>query len=168
MSSDKSGIEIAGRLVGENHHRIVHERAGNGDPLLLAAREFLGKRVHPVLQADPLQHLKRLALLGRRRRAKHARHERHVFEHRLARNELEILKNETDAAAVRLHLPRGEAGEIAAGHADGAVARQAFAQQQPQERRFARAARAGEKDELSFFDANREIAQRVHAAAVEL
>ena len=60
------GIEIAGRLVREHELRIVDERARDRDPLLLAARQLLGQRIHPVLQADPLQHLKRLALLRRR------------------------------------------------------------------------------------------------------
>ena len=35
------GIEIAGRLVGEDELRLVDERARNGDALLLAARQLL-------------------------------------------------------------------------------------------------------------------------------
>ena len=67
------GIEVARRLVGKNQHRVVHQRARDRDALLLAARQLLRKRVHPVLQADPLQHLKRLPLLRRDRRAEHPR-----------------------------------------------------------------------------------------------
>ena len=59
------GIEVAGRLVGQDDRRIVDERAGDGDALLLAARELHRVRVHPVLQADPLEHLERAALLLR-------------------------------------------------------------------------------------------------------
>ena len=35
-------VEIAGRLVGKNQFRPVHERASDGDALLLAARHFAG------------------------------------------------------------------------------------------------------------------------------
>ena len=108
------GIEVARRLVGENQHRVVHERAGDGDALLLAARQLLRIRVHAVLQPDPLQHLKRLALLRRDGRAEHARHDRDVLEHGLSRDQLEILEDEPDAAAVRLHLPRRQPREILA------------------------------------------------------
>ena len=160
-------IEIARRLVGKNQHRVVHQRARDGDALLLAARQLLRIRVHPVLQPHPLQHLKRLALLRRDRRAEHARHDRDVFEHGLSRNQLEVLEDEPDAAAVGLHLPRRQPREILSGHRDRAVARQALAQQQAQERRLAGAARAGEEDELPLLDLDGQIAQRVDAAAVK-
>src|SRR5713226_4835317 len=39
------GIEVAGRLIGEDEVRIVDERAGNRDALLLAARELFRKSV---------------------------------------------------------------------------------------------------------------------------
>ena len=35
------GIEVAGRLVGENDRGIVDQCAGDGDPLALAAGEFV-------------------------------------------------------------------------------------------------------------------------------
>ena len=98
------GIEVAGRLVGEHELRVVDERARDGDALLLAARQLFGKRVHAVLQADPLQHLKGLALLRRQRHAEHAHHERDVLKHRQARDEPEVLKDEADACGGSLHL----------------------------------------------------------------
>ena len=33
-------VQVAGRLVGEHHRRAVHQRAGHGDALLLAAGEL--------------------------------------------------------------------------------------------------------------------------------
>src|SRR5262245_53786520 len=63
------GIEVAGRLVGEDDDGIVHERARDRDALLLAARELERKRVHPVLQPHPLEHLERAALLLRDRKS---------------------------------------------------------------------------------------------------
>jgi hypothetical protein len=40
-------VEVAGRLVGEDQRWLVGERAGDGDALLLAARQLGG----PVLEA---------------------------------------------------------------------------------------------------------------------
>ena len=37
-------VEVAGGLVGDQHHRIVDQRAGDRDPLLLAAGEFARER----------------------------------------------------------------------------------------------------------------------------
>jgi hypothetical protein len=37
-------VEVAGGLVGEQDARAVDERAGDRDPLLLAAREVAGTR----------------------------------------------------------------------------------------------------------------------------
>ena len=121
-----------------------------------------------MLQADPLQHLERLALLLRRRHAEHARHERDVLEHGLVRDQLEVLEHEAERAAVGLHLARRQRREIAAADDEPPFGRQLLAEQQPQQRRLAGAARAGQEHELAFVDAQRQLAQRVHAAAVQL
>src|ERR1035437_1263396 len=46
------GIEIAGGLVGQNHERIVDQRAGDGDALLLAAGKFKRFMIEPVFEAN--------------------------------------------------------------------------------------------------------------------
>src|SRR5688572_5351648 len=50
-------IEIAGRLVGYEDERIVDQRAGDGDPLLLAARQLRRIGIQLVVQADHAQRL---------------------------------------------------------------------------------------------------------------
>ena len=45
-------VEVAGRLVGEEQRRLVHQRAGDGDALLLAAGELARQVVLAVGQAD--------------------------------------------------------------------------------------------------------------------
>ena len=50
-------IEVAGGLVGQDDERIVHQRAGDGHALLLAAGELAGPMVQPVAQADQLGQL---------------------------------------------------------------------------------------------------------------
>src|SRR5262249_18744601 len=84
------------------------------------------------------------------------------------RNQAEVLEHEADAAAVRLHLPRRERLEIATEDLELAFARQLRAQQEPQERRLPGAARTGEKHEFGFVDREREVAERVNAAAIQL
>ena len=54
-----SGIEIAGRLVGEQKAWCVDERAGDGNALLLAARKLARRVALPIAEADELQRLTR-------------------------------------------------------------------------------------------------------------
>src|SRR5207344_2668248 len=58
--------------------------------------------------------------------------------------------------------------QIAAQDLEFTFARQIFTQQQAQERRLARTARAGQEDEIAFVDGQGQVAQRVDAAAVKL
>ena len=149
------GIEVAGRLVGEDELRIVDERARDRDALLLAARQLLGKRVHAVLQPDPLQHLERLALLLRdaARRARACTNA--TFSNTVMRGiSLKSWKTKPTRAPVRLHLRRRRASRRSRPPTvELALARQLLAQQQAQERRLAGAARAGQEDELALVDA---------------
>ncbi len=46
------GIEVARRLVGQQHIWMVDERAGDGDPLLLAPREVAWWMVHAIRKPD--------------------------------------------------------------------------------------------------------------------
>ena len=49
-------VEVAGRLVGEQHGRLADQRAGDRDPLLLAARELRRAVVATLGEADALDH----------------------------------------------------------------------------------------------------------------
>ncbi len=50
-------VEVARGLVREEHPRLVAERAGEGDPLLLAPRKLRGVVVAAVAQSHPLEQL---------------------------------------------------------------------------------------------------------------
>src|SRR5262249_13797318 len=89
-----------------------------------------------------------------------------VLEHREARNQPEILEDEPQGPAVRLDLGASELADFAPHDLERAVARQIFAEQEPEEGRFAGAARAREEHELALLDRERQIAQRVHAPAI--
>ena len=61
------GIEVAGRLIGQQHDGLGDDGAGDGDALLLAAGEFAGRVMFPAGQAHLLQGLQRPRMpLGRR------------------------------------------------------------------------------------------------------
>ena len=48
-------IKVAGRLICQQHLGLGDERAGQGQPLLLAAGEFAGAMVRTLLQSDLTQ-----------------------------------------------------------------------------------------------------------------
>src|SRR5215212_9077238 len=48
-------VEVAGRLVGEDHRGLGGERARHGDALLLAARELRGPVRATVVERDRLE-----------------------------------------------------------------------------------------------------------------
>src|SRR5262245_42390608 len=50
-----AGIQVAGRLVGQDQLRVVDERAGDRDALLLSARELARVVVPAVREADDLE-----------------------------------------------------------------------------------------------------------------
>src|SRR5512139_3435460 len=161
------GVQIAGRLIGQHDHRIVDQRPRDRHPLLLAARQFGGKRVEPVLQADPLEHLERATALLGRRNAQNPRHEADVLVDGLAGNQLEVLEDETNAPSVRLHLAGRQRGQVAPLHDEATGGGQFLAKQQPQEGALARAARTGQEHEFSLGDRNGDVPQGVGAATVE-
>jgi len=53
------GVKVAGRLVAEHEPRFVDQCAGNGDALLLAARELVWSMRGPICEADELQGIER-------------------------------------------------------------------------------------------------------------
>ncbi len=53
----RAGIEVAGRLVGEQDQWRVGEGAGDGDALALSARELVRLVAHAIGQPDPLDRL---------------------------------------------------------------------------------------------------------------
>src|ERR687892_509488 len=46
------GVQVARRLVSENHARLVHQRTRDRDPLLLAARHLARPVMRPIAEAD--------------------------------------------------------------------------------------------------------------------
>ena len=61
------GVQVAGGLVGQQDGRVVHDGAGDGDALLLAAGERVGLVVQAVRDAEQAQHFLELRVRLRRR-----------------------------------------------------------------------------------------------------
>src|SRR5262249_11690577 len=102
---DELGVERRGRLVEEHDPRLHGERAGDGDALLLAARELA--RIPPLLRgkADTLQQRQRPALRVRRR-ALHPQQLRQgdVLQHGQMLKQVEALEHHSYARARRADL----------------------------------------------------------------
>ena len=56
------GIEVAGRFVGQNDRRIVHQRARDRDALTLTAGQFVRLVMNAIAQANIVQRLRRAFL----------------------------------------------------------------------------------------------------------
>jgi hypothetical protein len=108
------GVQVGQRLVHQEHARLEDERAGDGDPLLLAARERGGRPFgevrhlhHPQRAGDPLAHLRRWAPSDLQRIGD-VGEDRHVGPDRVG------LEDHADLAALGRHE---EAGRGVAHHA---------------------------------------------------
>jgi hypothetical protein len=113
-------IDIAGRLVGQQHVGAVDHGAGDGQALLLAARQGGGQGVHAVAQAHPLQQFGDVLAIGVGLAAGDAQRQGGVVEHRQVVQQAEVLEHHPDAAAdERQVLGPGQA-DVAAEQLDAA------------------------------------------------
>ena len=92
-------VEIAGRLVGEQDRRIVGQRAGNRDPLLLAAGE-LRRIVMPAAGQAHLVEQRVRAAAGVAAPGNLHRHQ-DVLARRQRRHQVEELEDEADLLAAQ-------------------------------------------------------------------
>jgi hypothetical protein len=108
-------IEVAGRLVGENHRRLHDRCAGDGHALALSARELVRAVVGAVFEAVVAQGPRHaLGALGGRDAGENHR-QGDVLGGGQAWHQVEALEDETDAlAAYPRLLFRREGGNVAA------------------------------------------------------
>ena len=106
----RRGVEVAGRLVGEEQRRAPDERARDRDALLLAARELARQVALAVAEPDLAERGARaLALLGRGDAPVDER-QLDVLERARPRDQVEALEDEPDlAVAERRRARRGPA-----------------------------------------------------------
>src|SRR5581483_6028537 len=112
----RARIQVAGRLVGEDHARVRDERPRNGDPLHLAPRELRGLMVAAMKQLDQGE-----AFLDAFRRLPggmpvEEKGQRDVLLGVEIRKQVEELEDEPDLAAAHareLRLRRGREAAVA-------------------------------------------------------
>ena len=89
-------VQVPGRFVRQQHGGVLHERAGNGDALLLPPGEFVGFVVQPFAQPHALQGASRQPLAFTHGRATVRQGEFHVLQGAGAGQQVERLEHEPD------------------------------------------------------------------------
>lgn len=138
-------IEVAGGLIAKQDFRRVDKRPRQGHALLFTTRKLHGIMPGTVAQTDARKQFLRLAF-ATGFAAQLERHE-HIFQRGQCRDELEVLKHETDVPVAH----RGARILVAilqafAREADRATARQIEPRTQTEERRLAAAARPHDRE----------------------
>jgi hypothetical protein len=151
--ADRRGrVEVPGGLVGQQDRRAVDEGARDRHALLLAAGQLVGEALLLAPQADELEGVRHRGEDVVAWLADHLQRERHVLEHRLGRQQAEVLEHRADLPAQVRHLPRRQGGQVAAGDEDAARRRALLPQHQAQEGRLAGTGGSDEEDELPALD----------------
>jgi hypothetical protein len=92
-------VEIAGRLVGQQHARAVGDGARNGDTLLLAAGQFRRPMALPLRKTKITEKFARAGCgLGARQARDHLRQDK-ILERRKLRQQMMELVDEADFRA---------------------------------------------------------------------
>ena len=141
MSLTGVGVEVSGRLVGQQHQRPVDEGAGDRHALLLATGQLAGQPVRLARQADHLEHVGHHPVDHVGPLADHLEREGHVLEHRLLLQQPEVLEDAPDHLAQLRDVAAGQLVDVKLRHPHVARGRRLLGQQQPHERRLARTGR---------------------------
>src|SRR5829696_8947730 len=151
-------VEVARRLVGEEDARRVAEGPRDGDALLLAPGELVGKVVRALGEPDAREQLPG-ARLGAAVPAQLERH-LHVLLRREGGDELKALEHEpnfltTEPRAVVLAQP----GQVRAVELHRAARRRVEAGEKAEQRRLAAPAGTDDGDEGALWHGERHVAQ---------
>ncbi len=98
-------VEVGGRLVGDDHMRVVDRRPGDGDTLLLAAREVLNGRSSAMRQAQVGEQSLGTGVPGAPVAAERVGLRHDVFLRRKALDQIELLEHEATRADHRAPPP---------------------------------------------------------------
>jgi len=144
-------IQIAGRLVGEHDDRIVGQRTGERDALLLAARELRRVMVSAIGQSHLVEQPSCAG--GRVASACNFHRNADVLEGGQRRNEMEELEDEPDLLAAQSgELVLAERGDIGAVNQDRPRRGRVEAGNQTEQCRLAAARGADDREELTRGD----------------
>ena len=162
-------VEVARGLVGQEDARLVHQRAGDGHPLPLAARELVGPVLHPVAQPHPAERLRGLPAPLLRAQAGVDQRQLHVVQRGGAGQQVERLEDEADLlvpdpgerVVAQLRHPVAVEPVLAARRAVEAA-------DQVHQRGLAGARRSHDRDELVLPDRDVHAAEGAHHLAAHV
>ena len=160
------GIDIAGRLVGDEQFGPVDDGAGDRDPLLLPARQGRRTGARPVGQSDPGQHLANRSLDLFFAGAGDPQRKRDIVEGRQVADQAEVLEHHADSAAEGRQSVALRPAQLRAEQVDPPSGRALCEVEKPEQRGLARAGRAGEEIEAAAAKLEVEVAQHFGARAV--
>src|SRR5436190_282587 len=107
------GVEVPGRLIGEQERRVVDERPGDRDALLLAAGELVGVVVDLRLQPDQAEDLRHLPADLAPRPAGDLEGVGDVVVDAAVGEQLEVLEDAADPPAQERDLPGTDLVDVA-------------------------------------------------------
>ncbi len=158
------GVEVAGRLVGEDQRGVGDDRAGDRDALLLAAGELGGEVVQAVGHAHRRQRPFGAAAALGAVQAGVGERQFDVGERGGAGDEVEGLEDEAELAVAQVGelvlvevVGVGAVDQVAPAGGDVEAAKDVH------QRALAAAGAAHDRDEVAALDAQRDAAQRWHA-----
>ena len=157
------GVELAGRLVGDEEPRPVRERRTDRDALLLAAGELRGQRIAPVEEADALEQVVGDALPLHALDTEQRKPERDELPRGQLRREgagIVLIGVAERARPVLDEPPAAQGAQVVAEDADRARRWPVEPGEDPQERALAGAARPEDDEQLAERDVERQALQR--------
>ncbi len=157
-----AGVEVAGRLVGDEDGRFDGKRARDRDPLLLAAGKLRGVVRKTAAKADPLKHrtrpVERIAAAGKLQR--HG----HILQCIHGLHQMEGLEYEADLASAEAREPvLPDAGIVEAGDGDAAAVDPLKACDHHEQSGFPRTGRPDEADALAVRHGEVHAMEDMHA-----
>ena len=158
-------IERGDRLVGQDQARTLHQRPGDGDALLLAARQAVGPLRRQGGDVELLQGRERHRDIGRTPQAQQRARRRHgveaphqdVVEDVELAHEVELLEDHGAAGAPVAQLAAAQGGDVGPVEGDGAGAGLDEAVNHAQQRRLAGARPPHDADEAALGDVERDV-----------
>ena len=164
-------VERRGRLVKEQNIRIHHQRAGDGDALLLSAGETAGHLVGAVGHADLGQQVHRLfPQLGAAAVLDQAGRDFKVLHDGQMRVKIEVLEHHAHAQRDGLFLLDGDVSAVPAQRApvddNGAAGDRFQVDQAPQQRALARTGGTDDGDHVALFYRKAHVPQHFQRAEI--
>ncbi len=156
------GIEVARRLVREQHRGRCDDGPGDGHALLLPSRQFAGRVVLPSGETHRRQGFPGQPVARRRTLAAVQQRQLDVFLRRRAGQQVEALEHEADVLAAQARpLVAGEAFDMNAAKYVFAARRRVEAAKDVHHRRLAGSARAHHRHELALRNIEIDAVQRI-------